>query len=128
MPVDARTVPPSLYELEAEVMEILWANGESNIRLALEQLNERSSKARKYTTVMTTMVRLVKKGLLVRRRDGRTDFYKPAMSRAEYFEARAAVEVDALVETYGDAALVLFARRINDLDAERALSRGGAAG
>ncbi len=119
MPVDARNTPPVLHELESEVMEILWAQGEGNVRSILVALNERSSKERKYTTVMTTMVRLANKGLLVRRREVRTDIYKPAMTRAEYLEARAAAEVGALVESYGDAALLHFARQMNELDPKR---------
>ncbi len=119
MPVDARNAPPALHELESEVMEILWAQGECNVRSTMDALNARSGKERKYTTVMTTMVRLDNKGLLVRRREARTDIYKPTMTRAEYLEARAAAEVGALVESYGDAALVHFARQMNELDPER---------
>ncbi len=100
-------------------MELMWELGECNVRSVLDELNQRSDKERKYTTVMTTMARLDKKGLLVRRREGKTDFYKPAMTREEYFEARAAAEVGALVENYGEAALVHFARQMNQLDPKR---------
>ncbi len=119
MPPDAHRVPPGLHELESELMELLWANGESNVRWVLDELNERSGKERKYTTVMTTMARLDKKGLLARRREGKTDIYTPTMSRGEYFEARAAAEVGAVVEHYGEAALVHFARQMNQLDPKR---------
>ena len=68
---------------------------------------------------MTTMARLDKKGLLVRRREGRTDVYKPAMTKDEYVEARAAAEVGALIENYGETALVHFARQMNQVDPER---------
>ena len=115
----ASNVPPGLHELEYELMELIWERGECNVRAVLEELNKRSDKQRKYTTVMTTMARLDKKGLLIRRRDGRTDIYKPAMTRAEYLEARAAAEVGALVDNYGDAALVHFARQMDQLDPER---------
>ena len=100
-------------------MELIWARDECNVRAVLEELNKRSDKQRKYTTVMTTMARLERKGLLMRRRDGRTDIYKPAMTRAEYFEARAAAEVGALVDNYGEAALMHFARQMDQLDPER---------
>lgn len=113
------TVPPGLHELESELMELIWKRGECNVRAVLEELNKRSDKQRKYTTVMTTMVRLDRKGLLIRRRDGRTDIYKPAMTRDEYLEARAAAEVGALVDNYGEAALVHFARQMDQLDPER---------
>lgn len=112
-------VPPGLHELESELMELIWERGECNVRAVLEALNKRSDKQRKYTTVMTTMARLDKKGLLIRRRDGRTDIYKPAMTRDEYLKARAAAEVGALVDTYGEAALVHFARHMDQLDPER---------
>jgi predicted transcriptional regulator len=112
-------VPPGLHEFESEVMELMWELGECNVRSVLDKLNRRSDKERKYTTVMTTMARLDKKGLLVRRREGKTDFYKPAMTRADYLEARAAAEVGALVENYGDAALVHFARQMDQLDPQR---------
>ena len=100
-------------------MDVVWERGECNVRSVLDELNRRSDRERKYTTVMTTMVRLDKKRLLVRRREGKTDIYKPAMTREEYFEARAAAEVGALVENYGEAALVHFARQMNQLDPTR---------
>ena len=112
-------VPPGLHELESELMGLIWERGECNVRAVLEELNKRSDKQRKYTTVMTTMARLDKKGLLIRRRDGRTDIYKPAMTKDEYLEARAAAEVGALVDNYGEAALVHFARQMDQLDPER---------
>jgi len=116
---DANATPPGLHEFESELMELLWELGEGNVRAALEELNRRSNKERKYTTVMTTMARLDKKGLLVRRREGKTDFYKPAMTREEYLEARAPAEVGALVDNYGEAALVHFARQMDQLDPKR---------
>ncbi len=100
-------------------MEILWDCGERNVRAVLTELNERSNRERKYTTVMTTMARLDRKGLLVRRRVGKTDFYTPVYTRAEYLEARAQAEVGALVENFGEAALVHFARQMDQLDPKR---------
>lgn len=119
MAADPPNVPPGLYELESEVMELIWGVGECNVRAILEELNTRSDKERKYTTVMTTMARLDKKGLLERRREGKTDIYKPTTSRDEYLEARAAAEVGALVENYGEAALMHFARQMDRLDPKR---------
>ena len=112
-------VPPGLHEFESELMELTWELGECNVRSVLEELNRRSDKERKYTTVMTTMARLHRKGLLVRRRDGNTDFYAPAMSRQQYLEARAESAVGALVATYGETALVHFARQMHQLDPKR---------
>ncbi len=112
-------VPPALHELESEVMELMWELGEANVRATMDELNRRASKERKYTTVMTILARLDKKGLLTRRREGRTDFYKPVLSRDQYLTARAEADVSALVEQYGETALVNFARQMDQLDPKR---------
>src|ERR1700730_2677895 len=85
-------VPPALHELESEVMDELWSSGEAPVRAVMETLNERTSKKRAYTTYMTIMARLHKKGLLIRRREGKTDFYVPRQSRDEYMAGRARAE------------------------------------
>lgn len=113
-----RLAPPPLHELESEVMGELWQIGEAPVRTVLERLNARD-KERKYTTIMTTMARLYAKGLLVRRREGKTDHYAPTMTQAQYDQARAREEVGALVEQYGDLALAHFAAQMDDLDPER---------
>ena len=111
--------PPPLHELEAEVMEEVWSRGETNVRAVMDALNARSDRERKYTTIMTTMSRLDRKGLLRRRRQGKADYYSATMSRDEYLEARARREVGALVDEYGDVALVHFARQMAGLDPKR---------
>lgn len=110
--------PPPLHKLESEVMEEVWRQREATVRQVLEALNA-GPKERAYTTIMTIMARLDKKGLLTRRRTGKTDVYRPVMSRAEYLEARARAEVEELVADYGDVALAHFARQLNGLDARR---------
>jgi predicted transcriptional regulator len=110
--------PPPLHELEAEVMEELWRRGEAPVRTVMEALNKGSRTPRAYTTYMTVMSRLDGKGLLERRREGKTDHYRPTLDRGEYQRRRAAAEVDAVVAQYGDVALAQFARRV-ELDPKR---------
>src|SRR5438270_753178 len=112
-------VPPVLHELEAEVMEELWHAGEASVRSVMEALNQRASKPRAYTTYMTIMARLDRKGLLRRRREGKTDFYSPVHERDEYMALRARSEVEGLVAQYGDLALSHFAAQIAGLDPAR---------
>lgn len=112
-------VPPPLHELESEVMEDVWRAGESTVREVMERLNPRTSKPRAYTTYMTVMARLHKKGVLDRRRDGKTDFYAPTLSREQFMAARAKSEVAELVAQYGDVALSHFARQFASLDPAR---------
>jgi predicted transcriptional regulator len=82
-------------------------------------LNGRSRKDRAYTTYMTVMSRLSDKGLLTRRREGKTDRYAPAIGRDEYIAQRARAEVEELVEQYGDVALSHFAKQVAALDPAR---------
>lgn len=112
--------PPNVVGAERETLEAVWAaGGEVSVRDVLNALNAGGGRTRAYTTVMTMLARLHEKGLLVRRRDGRSDRYAAALDRDAYRAARARAEVDALVGEYGDAALVQFARRVGGLDDER---------
>jgi predicted transcriptional regulator len=112
--------PPPLHELEAEVMEELWSQGEATVRIVMDARKERA-----YTTYMTIMARLHRKGVLNRRREGKTDLYAPRLNRDEFMAARARAEVDGLVAQYGDVALSHFARQVASLDPahRRALQR-----
>ena len=58
-------------------MEILWSRGESNVRDVAELVDRPLA----YTTVMTTLDRLYKKGLLDRRKAERAFIYAPRLSR-----------------------------------------------
>src|ERR1700760_1884278 len=88
---------PPLHELESEVMEELWKAGESSVRTVMESLNQRAPNPRAYTTYMTIMARLHRKGLLGRRREGKTDYYAPANTGEENIALRAQREVEGLV-------------------------------
>ncbi len=81
---------PNLGPLENSVLEILWERGESNVHQVIERLGRPLA----YTTVMTTLDRLYKKGLLERRKQERAFFYSPRMTRAA-FEQQAAADVVA---------------------------------
>jgi predicted transcriptional regulator len=111
--------PPQLHPLEREVMEELWERDQATVRQVLEALNARSEKSRAYTTVMTIMRRLDEKGVLERERDQRTDVYRATLSREEYAQERAGAEIGALVDEFGDVALLHFARQVDALDPER---------
>lgn len=110
-----KTPPPPLHELEALVMDEVWRRGQATVREVLTALN-RDTKERAYTTVMTIMSRLDGKGLMTRAREGKSDLYKPVMSREEYLNARAEAEVEALVDEFGDVALAHFAEQVEKLD------------
>ena len=112
-------VPPPLHELEADVMEEVWERGEASVREVMEALNAGAEKARAYTTYMTIMARLDGKGLLDRRRQGKTDFYRPRYARDQYADLRARTELDSIVDQFGDLALAHIARQLAGLDPRR---------
>jgi predicted transcriptional regulator len=118
-PRGKQTVPPPLHELETEVMEEMWRRGEASVRTVMDTLNEKATKPRAYTTYMTILARLHKKGLLTRRREGKTDYYAPLFEREEYLGLRARSEVEQLVAQYGDIALSNFAQQMAGLDPDR---------
>jgi predicted transcriptional regulator len=104
----------SLGELERAVMEVLWDRPTPvAVRDVAEALAPRELA---YTTVMTVLDRLAKKGFVHRQRDGRAWRYEPANSREEYV---AQLMLDALALTGDrDAALTRFARSVSVPEAE----------
>lgn len=114
--------PPPIPRFEREVMEHVWAQGPTSVRAVMEAVNDDPARSpRAYTTVLTVMQRLEAKGLLRRRRrrGGRFDVYVPRVDRETYLRARADAEVDNLIATYGELALIEFTRRTAALDPER---------
>ena len=68
-----------LGPLEQRLLERLWARGSATVR----ELVEDECDDLAYTTLMTTLDRLFKKGLLTRSTDGRAFRYTPRLSRQE---------------------------------------------
>jgi predicted transcriptional regulator len=108
-----------LGDLEAAIMELLWDSGASRlVRDVVADLGPQRPLA--YTTVMTVMDNLHRKGWLIRERDGRAWRYAPAVSRQAY---TARLMNDALATSTDRAgALARFAEQIAEEDAE-ALAR-----
>jgi predicted transcriptional regulator len=75
----------ALGRLEVSVMEILWARGECSVRDVVHRLDRKLA----YTTVMTTLDRLFKKGMLDRQKSDRAFLYSPRLSRQEWEQKRA---------------------------------------
>lgn len=107
-----------LGDLQAAVLEDLWREGESAVRDVLERLRVRGLDLA-YTTVLTVMVRLAARGLLLRRREGRRDYYRAAIRREELSSALSREAVDRLMEVHGDEAIAAFAARLCEGDPAR---------
>jgi BlaI family transcriptional regulator, penicillinase repressor len=70
-----------LAPLELDCMNTLWPLGEATVREIRDRLAER--RARAYTTIMTIMDRLARKGIVERHKTGRKYVYRPKLSAEE---------------------------------------------
>ncbi len=88
---------PELGPLERQVMELIWqwrqSKGEISVRDVYLAFEERLA----YTTLMTTLDRLHKKGLLERRKDGRAFLYSSRLSPQEFERSVARDVIDTLL-------------------------------
>ena len=81
-----------LPDTELEVMKALWASGPDTTRAQLEQSLEAFRWAS--NTINTSLTRLVEKGFVSVRREGKTNLYTPLVGREEYlaFDSRAVLD------------------------------------
>lgn len=115
-------------ELEAVVMDRLWAMGGSGtVRDVLEQLQQ--DRVIAYTTVLSTMDNLYRKGHLTRERNGKAHRYRTVVGHAEHTAVlmRQAMSTD----TDSEAVLTHFVGEMDQADLDRlqqvlARRRGGA--
>lgn len=84
----------ALGPLETQVMRLVWErSGEASVRDVHEGLGSDLA----YTTVMTTLDRLYKKGLLERRREGRGFVYAARVSRDDHSRGLAGALIEAML-------------------------------
>lgn len=101
-----------LHELEAAIMDVVWSRAFE--RFTVQDVHSILEREREiaYTTVMTTLGRLHRKGLLSREREGRRHIYSPLYSREGFLESTARVVLDEAVER--PRALALLAERVSE--------------
>src|ERR1700674_4323853 len=81
-----------LAPLELDCLNTLWPMGEGTVREIRDRLAPRLPRA--YTTIMTIMDRLARKGIVERKKSGRAYIYKPNLT-AEDARAHALAQVRA---------------------------------
>lgn len=99
----------ALGRLEREVMGVVWRGGSLCVRDVQAQLGRPAA----YTTVMTTLDRLFKKGFVDRVRDGRAFVYTAARSRAEVEAAVASGLLRGLLDHGSGAAGPLLSNLVD---------------
>ena len=106
-----------LGPLERRVLEALWARAD---RASVRDLQPDFPEIA-YTTLMTTMDRLHRKGMLERTRQGRAFLYRPALTRAQFESMRATEALRVVFEGEGAAVVSLmsfFVDAVGDRDRE----------
>lgn len=103
-----------LGPLEELVMETLWNRGPSTVAEVQAALKGRREVA--YTTTLTILGRLTKKGLLERSAVGNSHVYSAVITREEFTGKVVEDVVDGLLEAFSQPALAYFARRLREKD------------
>ena len=106
-----------LGEREREVLEVLWTQGSATV----QQVAKGLTTALAYTTVMTTLDRLYKKGLLQRSKQDRAFVYKPAFSKNDMERGRASEMLHRLFSGSGmneDALLSCLVEAVQSYDTD----------
>src|SRR5215470_18339837 len=109
MPRTVRDVPPPL---ELACLRALWRLEEANVRAVQEVVA--LSRPLAYTTIMTVLDRLVRKGKLTRRKVGRAFVYAPEASR----DAMRRAAIRELVDGFFDGSEDELIRFLRELETE----------
>ena len=110
-----------LGDLERVIMEVVWSRCDVTVRDVIGEL--KGSRKSAYTTVMTVMNRLVKKGLLRRKQGGSSFRYSAVQTKCAYLCECSRNVVDALVHCYGNEAVPPLADAVGRMEEKRAALR-----
>jgi predicted transcriptional regulator len=96
---------PTLGPLESRTLDAVWELGSGNVRQVLAALGDGFA----YTTVMTTLDRLYKKGFLEREKVERAFIYRPAITQEKLQMGFASNVIADLLEIAGNGARPVLA-------------------
>lgn len=102
-------------ELEARIMEAVWSLEEATVHDICHHLGENCN----YKTIMTVANRLVDKGALERRRQGRAFVYSSVAPRDEFLESVSRQAVAGLMKDFGSAAIAGFVNAMDEIAPEQ---------
>jgi len=113
----------SLGPLEQEVMSCVWnlssckaGNNTCTTRDVVECLGQNREIA--HNTIQTIMTRLVDKGLLKRKLEGKTHVYKSAAKQKNVLSSLLNKTMGHLTSQFGEEALIAFVDGLDDISAE----------
>lgn len=100
--------------LEAKIMDILWNDVEMSIKDVQRVLEK--EKVTNFNTVMTVMNRLVDKGILEKRAEGRSSLFKPVQSRVEFLSEQSKEMTTELMGEFGNVVVSHMLDALEDVD------------
>ena len=103
-----------LGDLEAEILEKVWEEEPVTVRKIYEDIS--ANKKIAYTTVMTVMTRLAKKGLLKQQKEGNAYIYTSIWKKDELLSYVVGKVMDGLFEDFEDVAVSKFIEKYKDED------------
>ncbi len=103
-----------LGPLEQDVMDVVWRMRDVTVRDVHAELAAGREIA--YTTVMTTMSRLARKGMLLRDTADLAHRYRPVVSRDQYARGAVGDVLTWLLERYPEPAVAYLADVVDELD------------
>ncbi len=108
-----RGIRALLFDLEADIMGIVWRKGWDRFTVAQVHAELERQRAIAYTTVWTTVNRLFGKGQLTRERQGKRHEYQPVPTREALCRVMTREALESLDLTR-EAALELVTDRVSD--------------
>lgn len=107
-----------LGDLEKEIMEVMWANNQPlTVRIVYESISRKRKIA--YTTVMTIMGRLTKKGFLKTKASGKAYIYQTALSKDKFLTKVSRQIIQNLISSFGDTAIAHFTKELEKIPADK---------
>lgn len=108
-------------DLERAALDVLWeaTSSEDETWLTVREVHAAlvsSGRDVAYTTVMTVLDRLARKGHIAQRREGRAFLYRPRAPRSEMIADLLRSTLDEFESTDRDSALVAFVSDASDAD------------
>ena len=110
----ARKKSPTLTEAELRLMEILWERGKSTVNDVADSVSDDAPLA--YSTVLTTLRILERKGYVRHVKEGRAFIYEPVVGRGE--ASRSAIRY-LLSRFFGNSPELLVLNMLEDEQIDR---------
>jgi predicted transcriptional regulator len=108
----------SLFDLEADIMEVVWSKGWETFAVADVHRELERDRDIAYTTVMTVVNRLHEKELLERERDGRRYVYRSRMTRDQFLREMTREVLESLSDVGREGATAYLVERVSEAGVE----------